>query len=211
MKKRLFYIFLLLFGIFSLSISNVVARTHLTIDDVQGAIDSVNPNQKASDEEIREGIEAIKEENKNKGSKYADGKTEDGGSTQDGNSLAKLNDSQDVNFCNQDTVKAFIFIGKILNIIKILVPLIIIVLGMIAFFKSMLSDNENSNKEATMALIKRIIAGVIVFIVPTICFAILDILIPEDYKDYNNNFICSKCVVNPSVCDEEFIKNLPTK
>lgn len=116
-----------------------------------------------------------------------------------------------VSFCNRETVKAFIFIGDIISIAKVLIPMIIIILGMIAFFKAMLSENESSNKEATIALVRRIIAGIAIFLIPTICYAILELIASDEYEDYNNNFACAKCVLNPGTCDDNFIGDLPEK
>lgn len=115
---------------------------------------------------------------------------------------------EEINVCNQETVKAFIFIGKIISILKIAVPLIIIVFGMIDFFRAIFSNDEKAVKVSFNALLRRIIAGIIIFIVPSVIYMILDLMI-KDFDEYNNEFVCSKCILKVSECDNDFVESLP--
>lgn len=114
-----------------------------------------------------------------------------------------------VNFCNQETVKAFIFIGNIIQIAKILVPLIIIVMGMVDFGRAVFSDDERAISKCVVSLLKRIVAGIVIFFIPTIVYAIIDVLEPSEMNNYNNKFTCSKCVLKVKECNKAFINKLP--
>lgn len=71
--------------------------------------------------------------------------------------LASVNnlDVEKVNICSGTTLKAFQVIGYIIYIIKILVPIIIIVLGMIDFGKAALSGDDKSNVISSKTLKKK--------------------------------------------------------
>lgn len=104
-----------------------------------------------------------------------------------------------VDICSPESssLKAFQIIGYILIIIKILVPLIIIILGMIEFFKSLLSGDEKANSAAVKALINKVVMGVFIFFIPTILDAMLSLV--RDAKSVGKNYeVCTKCVLDPN-------------
>lgn len=57
------------------------------------------------------------------------------------------------------------FSRNAINVLKVLVPIILIVLGMIDMLRAVTSNDEKSMKEATNRLIKRVIASVLIFFV----------------------------------------------
>lgn len=57
-------------------------------------------------------------------------------------------------------------INKAMNIIKLAVPILLIVLGITDFFRATFSDSEDNMKKDRDRFIKRIIAAIIIFIVP---------------------------------------------
>lgn len=103
--------------------------------------------------------------------------------------------------CSDKNIKKGVrIIGIVLYIIKILVPLIIIVLGMIDFAKAVISSDDNALKKSTSSLIKRCIAGVIVFFIPSIIMAALGLLeITNGIEDDTNTQfgMCTKCLFDP--------------
>lgn len=64
----------------------------------------------------------------------------------------------------------------ILNIICIAVPIIMILMGTIDLFKAVTAGKDDDIKKKQKALITRIIAGVLVFLVPTIVTLIMSLL-----------------------------------
>lgn len=119
--------------------------------------------------------------------------------------------AEELHFCNQDSLKAFIFIGHIINVIKIVIPLIIIILGMVDFARAMISNDDKATMSAAKSLVLRLIAGVIVFLIPTIFYGILNLVFPDEINDYDN-MACTKCILRVSECDYDTMSgSLPEK
>ena len=59
-------------------------------------------------------------------------------------------------------------LNEILTIVRIVVPILIILLGSIDFAKAVIAGKEDKMKKAQSDFVKRVIAGVAVFLVPTI-------------------------------------------
>ncbi len=98
------------------------------------------------------------------------------------------------NVCNNEGVKnAVLFIGKLVRVAIWAVPLIIIVLGMVDFTKAITSSDEKALGKATEVLIKRIVAGLSVFLIPTIIIAILQNI---GIKGIDQNS-CVNCLLYP--------------
>lgn len=99
-----------------------------------------------------------------------------------------------IGFCTS-TANVWAVVGYIVLIIKIVVPLLLILLGMIDLGKAVISSDEKAIKTSTNMLIKRFIAAVVIFFIPTIVnalFSVLDVM-GDAKNDYN---ICVKCVTN---------------
>lgn len=81
-------------------------------------------------------------------------------------------------------------VKKIYNFLKYMIPVIIIGLGMLDFIKAITSDDEKVFKEAWNKLMKRIIVGVIILILPVILEFLINIsgVINEEGLDKNNLF-----------------------
>ena len=58
---------------------------------------------------------------------------------------------------------------------RIIVPALVIVLGMIDLAKAVIASKEDEMKKAQATMIKRIIVGVVIFFVPIIIKAILQL------------------------------------
>lgn len=66
-------------------------------------------------------------------------------------------------------------IQDIINIIKIAVPILLIVFGMIDFGKGIFSMDENEMKKSQSKFMKRVIVAVAFFMIPTFIGVILNI------------------------------------
>lgn len=108
------------------------------------------------------------------------------------------------NICvNEDILQVFKIIGYVLNTVKILVPLILIVVGMIDFGKAVISSDEKALSKATSSLVKRFISGIIIFFIPTIVFALLNFTKITNENDGNGSFfLCTKCLLRPRTCQD---------
>ena len=91
-------------------------------------------------------------------------------------------------FC-VSTQDVWIFVGKIVTIIKIIIPAILVVLGIISFGKAVIADDDKEIKSAVTKLIKKVVLGVFIFFIPTILSAIFGLVLPKDANS-NNDFAC---------------------
>lgn len=99
-----------------------------------------------------------------------------------------------VNFC-ADTISIWRVIGYFVLIIKIVIPLLLIVFGMIDLGKAVVASDNKDIKTATGSLVKRFIAAIAIFFIPTLVSAVFSLLnvINEDEADYGT---CIQCVTN---------------
>lgn len=84
------------------------------------------------------------------------------------------------------------FIHNIIVLLKIAVPIVLIVLGMIDFFKSVAAGKEDEIKKGQQVFIKRLISGALVFFVVTIVQLVMGIVSKEDDSFWN----CANQIMN---------------
>ena len=76
-----------------------------------------------------------------------------------------------------DSLKDVIaIVGFILNVIQWVVPVILIVIGSIDLVKAVIASKEDDIKKGQQTLIKRLIAAVIVFLVPLIVSVVMSLI-----------------------------------
>ena len=101
-------------------------------------------------------------------------------------------------FCH-DTARIWGLLGYVVLVIKIAIPLILIILGMVDLGKAVVSSDEKAMSKSVSTLLKRFIAAVVVFFVPTIVSALFNALsITDLVKDANQ---CIQCVTNVTGTD----------
>jgi len=74
---------------------------------------------------------------------------------------------------NPDILKVIYFFQLMLDIVKIIIPIGLIIMGMIDFSKSVITNDESAQKKNVSIFIKRIIYAVLIFIVPWIVEVIM--------------------------------------
>ena len=103
------------------------------------------------------------------------------------------------NFCSQ-TKELLGFVGYLLLIFKIIIPLIIIVYGMIDFGKAVVAEKDDDIKKSAKSLGRRAIAGIIIFFIPTIVIWVFGQI--SDYGKEKKGFeTCEKCLLHPTQCN----------
>lgn len=106
-----------------------------------------------------------------------------------------------IDFCGDEgVIKTSKFVGYIIYVIKILVPLALILFGSIDFIKAIIESDSNKIKNSGVTLAKRTIAGIIIFFIPTIISLALSLISSFDKdmkKDYER---CYKCIKKPYDC-----------
>ncbi len=107
--------------------------------------------------------------------------------------------SSDIHFCEYPgTLRTFMIIGIGLNIIKTVIPLIIIGGGIITFSKIVISGKEDELKASVGTLIKKIVAGLVVFLLPTAINYAFNTLITNDTSKFTE---CSTCLLDTDHCN----------
>lgn len=94
----------------------------------------------------------------------------------------------------------FMFIGEIVKIARILVPLIIILFGMKDLFSAVTSSKDGAIAKSLKSLVMRLIAGVAIFLLPVIvefAFSLID----DWTANYEDSYLeCAKCILNVDSC-----------
>ena len=92
------------------------------------------------------------------------------------------------------------FIGNIVLVVKILIPLVIIAFGMIDFFRAMIGSKDEEIKKSTRSLLFRCIAGIVIFLLPTLISFIFSLI--DSWASIEGEFnACQKCVLNVRECE----------
>ena len=99
-------------------------------------------------------------------------------------------------FCYNTSV-VFQFIGYIVMILKIVIPVILIIVGVVALGKAVIASDDKEIKTAVNSLIKKFIAAVLIFFIPNIISALFSIVngFNEVEADYQT---CVKCITGPT-------------
>lgn len=78
-------------------------------------------------------------------------------------------------FC-YDSAPLMNFLHIVLVIFKIVVPVLLIIFGMIDLGKAVVSSDEKAIKQSTSSLIKKLVAALVIFFLPTIVSAIVNLM-----------------------------------
>lgn len=98
------------------------------------------------------------------------------------------------------------FVGYILTIVKLAIPLLIIAFGIFDLGKAVTSGKDDETKKAAKTLMWRAIAGVAIFFIPNLILWLFGTI-----SDYNNAYgkdaeersfkVCETCVLSPWSCN----------
>ena len=103
----------------------------------------------------------------------------------------KIKEKYDKNPCDMvGVLKAFRVTRRVINIIKILVPLVLIILGSIELTKVVMSGDQNQINKSVKTLIGKVIIGILIFFIPTIVNLFVN-LVPK--KSQSSFYNCSAC------------------
>lgn len=101
-------------------------------------------------------------------------------------------------FCS-DSISIWRLIGQIINIIKIVIPIIIVILAMLDLGKAVMAGEEKEIKEAQKMLLKRIIYGVVIFFVVTIVQVVFGLVSDSGITTGEaTNSACWSCATQPN-------------
>lgn len=105
----------------------------------------------------------------------------------------------EINFC-VETSPIWQFIGYVLFLIKIVIPLLIIIFGIVDLVKAVISSDDKAINKSVMSVVQRVIAGVIIFFIPTIVSFVFS-LVKEATPFLTSADACQKCMLNPTGAD----------
>lgn len=99
-------------------------------------------------------------------------------------------------FCT-DTAPVWQFVGYVLYVFKIVIPILLIIFGMLDLGKAVVASDDKEIKNATTKLAKRAVAAVVIFFIPLLIGVILNLVsgfaeVKDAYK------ACEQCVVRPT-------------
>ena len=114
---------------------------------------------------------------------------------------SKLKKVTNVNFC-ASTAKVWKIVGIIFTIFKVVVPLILIIFGSIDLARAIF-DGDDGITKAAKRLIFRVIAGIIIFLLPSMVTVLIGLFLgfSEDSGLKSDYEICKTCIVSPGSCD----------
>ena len=96
-------------------------------------------------------------------------------------------------FC-QDSAEIWQLVGNVITVLKIAIPVLIVLLAAIDLGKAVISSKEDEMKKATNSLIRRFIAGVLIFFLPTIVTVVFGLV----DKGSTDGVICMDCISSPN-------------
>ncbi len=96
------------------------------------------------------------------------------------------------------TLRMFKILGILIIILKIVVPLLVMITAIIAFVQPIMSGKADDIKAKGLILVKKLIAGLAIFIIPTVLPSLFETLIP-DYDD-SDIYACTTCLFDVDNC-----------
>ena len=107
------------------------------------------------------------------------------------------------NPCSEESVIRVLYVVSIvILVIKVVVPIILIIAGMLDIFKAVTGKPEDLPKQL-VPFAKRCVACILIFIAPSVVFAIFRMLDDViEYKDLENKYqVCIDCLSDNSKCN----------
>lgn len=101
----------------------------------------------------------------------------------------------DMAFCTE-TANIWLVLGWVVMVFKIVIPLLLIIFGMVDLGKAVISSDDKAISKAVGQLIRRFIAAVVVFFIPTIVSALFGVIGIIDDENKNDYQVCVQCVTN---------------
>lgn len=101
-----------------------------------------------------------------------------------------------MNFC-AESADIWQIVGMFLLVFKIVIPLLIIILGMVDLGKAVISSDDKAVSKAAKSLLMRVIAGVVIFFIPTIVSVLFKMV--GSFGDVKDQYdICANCLSRPN-------------
>ena len=103
-------------------------------------------------------------------------------------------------FCS-NTASIWGVVGWVVFVLKIVIPLLLIIFGMLDLGKAVIASDDKAISKAVSTLIQRFIAAVVVFFVPTIVVGLFNALTGFNASSTGPYGQCVNCVLNVTGTD----------
>ena len=100
---------------------------------------------------------------------------------------------------NPGVVRAFKVGGYIIYILKIVIPILLIVMGSVDIFQAVIANDDKQLNKSIGLFAKRMIAGVVIFFIPTLVNYLFSLIDSEVTTKYET---CYSCLLDVSSCPE---------
>ena len=108
--------------------------------------------------------------------------------------------SENPNYCT-GLRSTFVFIGHLIRLAKILIPIIVIIFGTLDFFKAVTGAKDDEIKKAAKSLLFRALSGVCIFFLPAVIDFIFSLVDGWSNSEYESGYQdCFKCVWDVGSC-----------
>ena len=102
---------------------------------------------------------------------------------------------------NPEVVVGFRIAGIFITIIKIIVPIVLVVMGMIDLSKAVAEGKDDSLKKSLISFLNRVIAGILIFFVPSIMLALYKFI--DGWDNVRGKYeTCLQCLLGDSECPD---------
>lgn len=100
-----------------------------------------------------------------------------------------------------ELVDILYLVGVVMFVLKIAIPIILIAVGSFDLVKAITSQKDDEAKKAASGLAKKAVAGVAIFLIPTIIGLLFGLVGGDQWKE------CENCIKNPfdaTKCNADF-------
>ncbi len=109
--------------------------------------------------------------------------------------------ASDLDFC-ASTAIIWQIVGWVFLALKILIPLILIIFGVLDISKAVMASKDDEITKSAKTFGVRIISAIIVFFIPTIVGLVMGLIVDFANSGAKSDYlVCQTCVLNPSKCD----------
>ncbi|MBE6155314.1 MAG: hypothetical protein E7164_00985 [Firmicutes bacterium] len=98
-------------------------------------------------------------------------------------------------------IKAVKIFAVIIVVIKVMVPIMLIVTGIMNLGKAVVYEDDNALKKSAQLLLTKFIVGAFIFFIPTIIYSLMEGV--HNYDKSTSQFTdCGKCLTSIKTCDQ---------
>lgn len=109
-----------------------------------------------------------------------------------------VNPGSDVSGFCASTANIWQIVGIVLMVVKIVIPILLIIWGMLDLGKAVVAAKDDEIKKATKSLAMRAISAIIIFFIPTLVNVVLSMVSNFSDTVKNDWNVCRSCISDPN-------------